>query len=490
VTHWELRNAVERAHWDAWAEAVQTARHPALAKVTGCERDGNLASLTLLDPESEDIGTWAARTGATVPQRLAVLRTAAAALDALYAGATTDVGIPHGGIATSSIRVDREGMTRVVGFSPWERHDAEDARFAAPELDQGMLATRSGDVYAFARVVAEVLGGPTVAAAAEPGDVARVLRANPDTRRRARLIRAIHSALASPAEARAQPLTDWLAAAVEGTAVTEIGSRTVLPADDRGVPAPSRRHPMRSVAWLCVAVALVLGGWWLRPSGEHPDAPDPAGHEPLFTMKAVSAQPCGETVAGLGEPDGLHRPMDISDLDGLPNDLAVGRLQRGRVLISMQARDDEQSITIDKVEAERVQVTSSPAWAAYSSSACIKQGASDRSYVANLDTQAPLTLADPGDPNLFSPDPSAGFALHAAPIEIAIDAVACDQSYEWRPRVYYTRGTTSGTWSPRSSFFLYGTASGASRYEVTGSGAPPQVVDDTPVDPACGGSRG
>jgi hypothetical protein len=495
TTRWPLGTDAERAVWDHWSGLVQSGRHPTLARVAEAVRTDSQATLVLVDPDSEDVIAWAARTGASVPQRLAVLRAAAAALDSLYAGTTFAAGLPHGGLSTAAVRVDSDGAARLVDFSPWTSRETDQERFRAPEVAAGTPATRAGDVYAFARLVAEVLGGPAVADATDVSSVMRALRANADTRRRPRLVKAIQAALSSPPEARPQPLLGWLTAAVEGTAATEVtGAIEVTDPEQVAPPAARPRRAGLALTTAVIAVVVGLAAWALHNHGRTPArASPPTTSNPTastgpFTATAAWAPPCGADtgIAAAYRPDALTRPTTAAALDAAPAATGVGRWHTGRLLITLIAPSGDQPVLITDIEARPVGTTNGPpTWVAQSEtcgSATTPEG--DVGYRVDLDRDRTARISH-GSDDRFSQKGS--FALLTTPTVIALDVTACDANYAWEARVAYSVGDMAGM-KRLGPFFTYGQAGAAGVYTLGSGRSTPRLrigthlVSDCPSD--------
>lgn len=475
TTVWPIATPADAVAWDAWLPRIEAARHPSLARVVAGTRDATSASLTVLDPDSEAVTAWAARTQASVPERLSILRAAAAALDALHAGTSRTPGVAHGAVGPEAVRVAPDGSTRVVGYSPWAGTTGEPGRFLAPELAAGATATIAGDAYAFARTVAEVLGGPAVAEALDPNDVVRALRSSPDTRRRTRLVKAVHAALASPPEARPHALTAWLVAAVEGTAATEVTSPTAAAPD---LAAAARRSSVARPSLVVVAVVLVaaLAAWgWIGRDTAPTRAPGrtstpttqlrPTG--PLGVTAAWTA-PCGPDtgIAATSVLDDLQHPTNARALDGAPPAAGVGRWHTGRLLIKVVGRSDQDPVTITKIDLAHVDTTPTPAWVALPGRCDAAADPSQLRYAADLDRRT-LRIVEHGSGGGFSS--SGPFNVGTTPVVVAIDATACAAGYAWRPVIHYFVGTHHGTLSPPETFYTYGPAGNATVYRL-GSG--------------------
>jgi len=496
-TTWPLGADSDRQHWDEWSRLVQAARHPSLARVNEVRRDQHEGSLVVADRGSESVTGWIERTGASVPERLAVLRAAAAAVDALHAGTPDSPGLAHGGLTAESVRVDPDGAARVVGFSPWAGTADGQQRFLAPELTAGAPATRAGDVYAFAWLVAEVLGGPAVVEAQDAGGVVRALRVSPDTRRRTRLVKAVHTALTSPPDARPQPLTAWLTAAVEGTAVTEVGAAGATAEPER---APSPDDTRRSLAWpVAVVIVAVLaagiGAWaWKGRAGAAPSgmltgpssSPPASGITKPFTMTAHWEPACGKDtgIAAASTLEDLHRPTTADILDREPAGTAVGRWHTGRLLVSLSAPDGEQ-VTITGIDVNRVATSPPPAWIALVKTCSGTQAVTpDLRYDVDLDKRT-VELAGRGSPRRFTPDGS--FNLNPSPTVVAIDATACDAGYAWQPVIHYFTGDKTGAVIGPETYFTYGQPGSATVYDLgPGKTTPIVTLDPPPASPGCG----
>lgn len=458
VTTWPLTSDADRALWDSWAAALSAARHPSLARVEEVSRTEDLGTLVLADPDSESVTEWAERTGASVPERLAVLRAAAAALDALYAGSESAPGIPHGGVSTDALRVAADGSTRLVGFAPWTGLSAD--RFRAPELGSRDQPTRAGDVYAFACMTADVLGGSRVAAAADTAAVVQGLRSSPDTRRRARLVRAIQSALSAPPEARPTQLTEWLANAAEGTAMTQV-SGTAATAGQEGpvLSAPAARRLLPSIVAVLVALVLV-GGWLLVSRGGNDPSTD--GGNPVTPSSIVSAvwEPAcgaGTGIAGTDIPDGFDDvPTTAHDLDRLTAN-RVGRWHTGTLLITFRKPPGAKTIKIASLTPNRInRLRDAPSWKVTVSGPCKAPEKADVRLGLDLDTRDLRARIVPGtNPGRrFNPS-GAGFVLDASKTVVAVDASACRTNSAWTIDVLF-----SGSKQKYSlgQFFIYGTA--------------------------------
>lgn len=483
TTVWPIATPADADAWDAWLPRIEAARHPSLARVVAGTRDATSASLTLLDPDSEAVTAWAARTQASVPERLSILRAAAAALDALHAGTSRTPGVAHGAVGPDAVRVAPDGSTRVVGYSPWAGTTGEPGRFLAPELADGAAATIAGDAYAFARTVAEVLGGPAVAEAHDPNDVVRALRSSPDTRRRTRLVKAVHAALASPPEARPHALTAWLVAAVEGTAATEVTSPAAAESD---LPADARRSSVARPSLALVAVVLVaaLAAWgWIgrdagptRAPGRTPTPTPTAQARPTGPLSVTAAwtPPCGPDtgIAATSVLDDLQHPTNASALDAAPPAAGVGRWHTGRLLVTLVARSDQDPVTITKIDLEHVGTTPTPAWVALPGRCDAAADPSQLRYAADLDRRT-LRIVDHGTGGGFNS--SGPFNVGATPVVVGIDATACDAGYAWRPVIHYFVGTHEGTLSPPETFYTYGPVGKAAVYRLGSGRSKPEL---------------
>ncbi|RNM16240.1 hypothetical protein [Nocardioides pocheonensis] len=487
---WPLTTPDDADAWDAWLPRIEAARHPSLARVVAGSRDATSASLTLLDPDSEAVTAWAARTQASVPERLSILRAAAAALDSLHAGTARTPGVAHGAVSPDAVRVAPDSSTRVVGYSPWVGTTGAPERFLAPELAAGAAATTAGDAYAFARTVAEVLGGPAVADAHDPNDVVRALRSSPDTRRRTRLVKAVHAALASPPEARPHALTAWLIAAVEGTAATEVTSPTAAEPD---VPTDAHRSAARP-ALVLIAVVLVaaVAAWgWIgrdtaptRASGRTPTPTGQARPTGPLGVKAAWTAPCGPDtgIAATSVLEDLQHPTTAGALDKAPPAAGVGRWHTGRLLLTLVGRSDEDPVTVTEIDLEQVGTTPTPAWVALPGRCDAAADPSQLRYAADLDRRK-LRIVDHGSAADF--DPSGQFNLRTTPVVVGIDVTACKAGYAWRPVIHYFVGTHQGKVSP-GTFYTYGPVGRANVYRLgTGRSTPTLQFGPQPSASGC-----
>lgn len=474
VTTWSLRSAADRERWDAWARALLAARHPSLARVEEVSRTEDAGTLVELDPDSVGIAEWVAASTPSVPDKLAVLHAVAAALDALHAGEDGRPGLAHGALGPETVRMDEHGAARLVGFAPWTGEVLD--RFHAPELAAGSVPTRSADAFAFGRLVAEVLGGPAVTSAETTSGVVRALRANPETRRRVRLVRALQTMLEAPAEVRPLPLTGWLSAAVEGTAATEVRG------DDGGAPTfvepgPAPRRPS-GLAAAAVALAAAIGiSAWLSARDTSQTGSEAAAQP---TISEALAPPCSarDGIAAADLVNALESKVSAADLDSAARPVSGGRWHTSRVLLTFRAPEGRQ-LTVLSIRPRVVGPARPPAWRAEAKGRC---------GGAQPDATMPYALDDGGvsakierDPNQFSRFQSNGaFTGSSRPATVAVEATACTGNYSWQIDVRYQLDDEPVTTWRSPAYFTYGMADNTENYLVSSQDELPELRE--PLD--------
>lgn len=492
---WPLESADQRAAWDRWSKLIGAARHPSLARVVTVSRTESVGTLILADPGSEDVLTWVDRTGADVPTRLGVLRAAASALDALHATTTDGASTGHGNLTTANVRVDPDGATRLVGFAPWS--GTARPPMMAPEAQPGSPATPAADAYAFAVIVAVVLGGEGARTATDLEGLFRALRVSADTRRRVRLIKAIHLVLEGPPETRPTNLTAWLAGAVEGTAVTEMSpasAATTVAPESAGSAVPrsdSWLRPARIGLALATAAAVGLGGW-IVGSSERPPAErssERSGQDTVpIDVEWAWAPACGEGtgIASEGLITELTQQTDLARLDVAAQADRGGRWHQGRLLITLRARSSDSPVTFLGARAERTSRVRPPSWRARSVTECEH---TDRPAVRYLfDADRNVSEIDP----TWRPGRQFGSngsgSLSTEPTLVTFDATACDGNYGWQITISYLDAAGATGTTRIQTPYLFGRADRTLSY-VLGDGVARPLYqpgeDFSGPDPRC-----
>lgn len=340
--------------WVQFGHLLRSLSHPGLVRVTEVftgppmHRRGEVdlastAAYVVMDYiEGPTLRDWCDENpDATASERLGMLRTVAAALDVMHAGAGTRVPVAHGDVKPSNIVVHGDGAgTVLVDLGLVRLTDALGERghstpYAAPELRApGALATPESDRYAFAVTTAQVLTGqrpPTGADGwTDVSALRSLLRASPVTRRRPVLVRQVMEAITAPLDGRPRHLQRWLDSAADALSqVTDVGPgappRMDVAADlpsridtDTGAFAattPSAR-PRGRMALVLGAVALVLAvGTGIAALAMRPatDAQaDPPGV--ATSLPPTPASAAGPTVAPT-TPPGTERTGEVTDLD-------------------------------------------------------------------------------------------------------------------------------------------------------------------------------
>jgi hypothetical protein len=429
VTTWDLPDEAAVSTWTAYAAALLAVQHPALVRVVEADTSTGTARLVLEAEPGEAVDTWVARAEPSVPERLAVLRACASALDALHAGAGRTPGAAHGELRPANVLVRPDESTVVTGFAPWI---TEEGRFTAPELRAGATSTTAGDAFAFARLTAEVLLGPDEL----PGEtdaLVRVLRTHPHTRRRPRLVAAIRDALSGPPETRPRGLQAWLTEATEGTATGGV----ITEPSPIGSPVAGPRRG-RLVGALVALVAVVAAGLaftaWDQNDGRRDDNPSlPAALEVSASWYPVGT--CfGETTSAGTAMDRVGRTIEnVSGAHDIALDDDGGRWGRGLAKLTLTSAADEPVVVTGLALA--AEPKDAPNWVLIPpSSPCAPPPGRTRHYVLHLDKPWDISIANAKQG--MPPQPQ--FTLKpGATTTLAVDVVACDANSEWRLQVTY-----------------------------------------------------
>lgn len=227
---------------------------------------------------------------ATVAQRIAMLRTVAAALDEMHSGQTTEVPVAHGDVKPANIILKPDGGTVLVDLGLARLSDGagvsgHTSPYAAPELHQpSSQVTAATDSFAFIATLTHLLiaQAPPLDATGvlDPNAVYQLLSTAPLTQRRPALVRQIMNALTSRPDLRPVQLSNWLAAT--GDTVSQLTSdvaaphagpvqavESTTPADPpppskraaRPTPASGGRRKRRLLSILLAAIVLGAGGY-------------------------------------------------------------------------------------------------------------------------------------------------------------------------------------------------------------------------------------
>lgn len=219
-------------------------------------------------------------------QRLRLLRSPAAAIDALHSGAGTNVPVVHGDIKPANIVIRDEDNTAVLvdlGLARLIDGDGRDGltlAYAPPERRQtGSRATVDGDNYSFIVTVASLMTGRIPPTGADGFLDLGVLRSqlvqrSAVTAQRPGLVMAIMGALEAPSDARPTRLEQWMDGAAESMTqatveggnirtgempVSALEPTKTLPAT-APEPAPKNRGRRVGLAAAIVVVLLLLAG--------------------------------------------------------------------------------------------------------------------------------------------------------------------------------------------------------------------------------------
>ena len=294
--------------------------------------------LRVLDGGTSEHGLYAV-TGRTGPATLArtgrpsleaarmipVLAAVAGALDGAHA-----LGLVHGRLQPSSIRIDADGHVYVDDFCLSGAGGA--AGYAAPEQAEGAPPTARSDVFALGVIAHECLTGerpsagerPAGAAAAFDGALRRALSPLPEDRQKSagELVRALQSAL-PPATGSVPARGGGGSSSAGGAARPARPARpaSAPPAPAEPAPAPARSRAGLRAAVIALTVALAAGGIALAVSALQQEDPRPPAR-PIVASSGpleVSAPPDWAETAGAPSLPGLaftSPPVRLAPADG------------------------------------------------------------------------------------------------------------------------------------------------------------------------------
>jgi len=267
----------DRERWEAQVARLRSFRHPGIVAFqegfvgappheAGQAQASDLqAYLVMSFVDGPSLADWLrANPGVGVEQRLAVLATAAGALDELHAR-----GFVHSDVKPDNIRIATSGahalgvlvdfglMRAITGAEP--ERVAGTPGFWAPEVARGESPSKASDLFGFAATVLFVLTGARPAQAGSPEAVGALLAANPATAGDVDLERALQAALQPDPDNRPVGVSRWLSS-VRGS-LSSTGATTFIAAAPTDVapivtpPPPVRR---RGKAPLVIAAVLLL----------------------------------------------------------------------------------------------------------------------------------------------------------------------------------------------------------------------------------------
>ena len=344
----------EAASWARFGHLLQSLAHPGLVRVTdvflgpGQHRRGESPGpgtfrYVVMDyVEGPTLRDWVDENpAATAAGRLALLRTAASALDEMHSGARTEVPVAHGDVKPANIVVDENGGTVLVDLGLARLTDAAGVAgrsnpYAAPEIrEANAQASIEADAYAFAVTVAQVLTGQ-VPPTDDSGflDVAALqeqLQTAPVTQRRPMLVHRILGVLTAATEARPKQLRQWLDSAAETlsqiTTPAEAAAVGLPLSEDithisAGTPAgttavdPSAGQPERTnrrrgilIAAVVAVLVLLIGGGAYALTG-HGGKSNDAGAAPINSSSTEPSPTDSETPTDTVSPTDSASPTD------------------------------------------------------------------------------------------------------------------------------------------------------------------------------------
>ena len=468
----------DKQAWDAFSRGIVQLQHPGIVRVRAALIRAGERQLVMDDEPGPTLQQWvAAHPDASVAERIALLRTVAAGLDAMHA--SPDGPLTHGAVSPANIVVRRDGSTVLVGLSA-----------------SGARGTVADDSYAFVRTLAETLTGAALPTASDGsvdiGALAAQLQAAPTTRRRHQLIRRVLGALTATPEARPTQLRAWLDGG--GEAQTEIGAASPGAwAVPLAASAAKPRRPRNRYLW--VAGALVVIGavavtlTELLAGSSKPAPPPPATAGTLHITQTTWLLGCGAGYE-LAAPVGAG---DITDPARYPASPQLGRVlsahnggawYQGMLELTLRNDTSEEQLILGlkyHVIASQVQLDNvySPVWIyRRAPGECEPAPRASRSFRFDLTHGRSVAVRNGREV------PITTFAIPAhSSVTLEIVSTLCGDNDEWIAEVY-----SAGASEPLKSgpLYLYGRADHTTRYVSAGGTRRAEAPVVNGADPRCG----